>query len=86
MAAAVQEAERMNKCAVCGNPPVLRRKRIGKRGDPTTGGRGFAVLLCEACFKTEMNRRDVDFQAFFSMKLDEKRHLAPLAGILEVGN
>ena len=32
----------MNMCAVCGNPPVLRRKRIGTRGEkhhPTTGGR-----------------------------------------------
>ena len=72
----------MNKCAVCGNPPVLRRKRIGTRGDPTTGGRRFTVLLCEACFKAKRNRRDADYQAFFSMKMDEEyQHVLP-AGAL----
>ena len=76
----------MNMCAVCGNPPVLRRKRIGTRGDPTTGGRMFAVLLYGSCFKAKRNRRDADFQALFSMKLDEKHQLALPAGILEVGN
>ena len=76
----------MLTCSLCGKLPVLRRKRIGKRGDPTTGGQWFTVLLCEVCFKAEMNKRYADFQALFSMKLDEKHQLALPAGIREVGN